>query len=149
MDAAEIEDWHLRSFLQHLAEERQVAAKTQNQALNAIVMFFRHGLEREVGDLHCVNRARSSKRLPTVLSADEAAKVMSALQGMSRLIAGLQLGGGLRLREALQLRLKDIDLERRIVMVREGKGDKDRSTVLPKNLVEPVRQQIETVRQAS
>ncbi len=101
VEPGELEVRHFEAFLQDLAEVRKVAATTQNQALNAIVMFYRHGLEREVGELQGITRARSSKHLPNVLSAQEARQVMEHLDGVPRLIAGIQLGGGLRLKEAL------------------------------------------------
>jgi integron integrase len=123
----------VRSFLSYLAVERKIAASTQNQALNAVLFFFRHGLEKQVADLDAV-RARKKRRLPVVFSPEEVSLVFNHLYGTMRLMAMLTYGCGLRLAECLSLRVKDIDIQRGIVTVRSGKGDKDRTTILPDRL---------------
>jgi integron integrase len=132
MGAAEVE-----AFLSHLAVERNVAAATQNQALNAIVFLYKQVLEIDPGSFHAV-RARPSRRLPTVLSRREVALVINEIPPPIRLIAELMYGGGLRVGEACSVRVMDIDLDRLQLTVRRGKGDKDRVTPLPERLVDPL-----------
>ncbi len=133
---------HVENFLSHLAIDRKVAASTQNQALNAIVFFYRYVLERKLEWLKDVVRAKRPRSLPVVLSRDEVRAVLDRLQGPHHLAACLMYGAGLRLMECLRLRVKDIDFQQRIVFVRRGKGGKDRSTVLPDGLVQPLQQQL-------
>ena len=120
----------IRSFLSYLAVERKIAASTQNQALNAVLFLFRHGLGKQVKDLDAV-RARKKRRLPVVFSPGEVSQVFDHMSGTMRLMAMLTYGGGLRLAECLSLRVQDIDIQRGTVTVRSGKGDKDRTTLLP------------------
>ena len=132
-EVAAVEAQDIRGFLEWLAGT-QVGAKTQNQALNALVAFFRHGMGKEPGEIGEYLRARVSRRLPVVLNRQEAAAVMQDLEARGRpmwLMAGLMLGAGLRQKEVLELRIKDLDLERGAITVRQGKGDKDRITMLP------------------
>ncbi|HEX7063190.1 MAG TPA: integron integrase [Woeseiaceae bacterium] len=121
----------VEGFLTHLAVERRVSASTQNQALSAILFLYRQVLEIELPWLENVVRARKPARLPTVLTPAEVESVLCRLNGIYRLIAQLLYGSGLRLLEALRLRVKDIDFEYRQIIVRDGKGHKDRITVLP------------------
>ena len=133
-------------FLTHLAVEGHVAASTQNQALSALLFLYREVLEREFGWLDEVVRAKKPKRLPVVFTPDEAMAVIQELQGV-RWLMGLQLyGGGLRLNECLRLRVKDLDFEHLQVTVREGKGDKDRITLLPEAVIQPLKQHLVHVR---
>ncbi len=134
------------AFLSHLAVERGVAASTQNQALAALLFLYRHVLGLELGELPEAARARRPKRLPVVLSRDEARRLLAELCDEPRLVAQLLYGSGLRLLEALRLRVKDLDLDRREVLVRAGKGDKDRRTMLAASLVAPLREQLERAR---
>jgi integron integrase len=129
----------LEAFLSHLAVECKVSAGTQNQALQALLFLYRNVLLVELPWLENVTRANRPKRLPVVLSRAEVRAVMAELDGLPWLVAGLLYGGGLRLTEALRLRVKDLDLERGELMVRSGKGAKDRVTVLPGTLVVPLR----------
>jgi integron integrase len=129
----------IRHFLTELAVRGRVAKGTQKQALNALVFLFREGLQRDPGDFSAFDRARRPRRIPTVLSRQECDKLFHELQGTSRLMAELMYGAGLRLTELLRLRVKDVDLEREMVLVRAGKGDKDRATVLPHKLVDRLR----------
>ncbi len=121
----------VRRFLEALAVERKVSASTQNQALNALVFVFKEILQRPLGDLGEVARAQRPKHLPVVLRRDEVQRVLSELTGTHQLMGWLLYGCGLRLNECLTLRVKDIDFEYRQIIVRDGKGEKDRVTVLP------------------
>lgn len=120
----------IEAFLSHLAVDRHVAASTQNQALSAIVFLYKHVLRAEPGRFEAV-RARRPKRLPVVLARDEVRQLLLALDGVHRLMAELMYGSGLRLMECCRLRVKDLDCGRGLITVREGKGDRDRTTLLP------------------
>ncbi|ABE48680.1 integron integrase [Methylobacillus flagellatus] len=130
MGAADIE-----AFLTHLAVKRNVAASTQNQAKSALLYLYREVLEVELPWLDNVTQANVPKRLPVVLSVSEVQSVLAGLSGTHALVAALLYGGGLRLMEAVRLRVKDVDIERREIVVREGKGFKDRVTMLPESVV--------------
>lgn len=136
----------VRGFLTHLAREKTVSASTQNQALNAIVFLYRHVLQEDVGDFSGFHPARLPRRLPTVLSRDEVARMLAHMSGMHWMIAALLYGSGLRLAECLSLRVKDVDFGRRIITVRDGKGAKDRAVMLPSSVESPLRHHIEDVR---
>jgi len=142
MGAPELEAW-----LSHLARERNVAASTQSQALAAALFLYRHVLRIELPWLDGVVRANRPKRLPVVLTEREVRDVLSRLSGVNALIGGLLYGSGLRLMECLQLRVKDLDLDYVQLTVREGKGAKDRVTVLPATMKGPLRRHLELVRQ--
>ena len=135
----------LNRFLTHLAVQEHVAASTQNQALSAILFLYEHVLERQLDRIEGVVRARRPKRLPVVLTVDEVSRVMAHLTGDKWLIAMLLYGGGLRLLEALRLRVKDLDFERCEITVREGKGDKDRVTMLPQAVIRPLQEHLRRV----
>jgi integron integrase len=136
----------MESFLTHLAVNRNVAASTQNQALSALLFLYRDVLAREMPWLDNVTRAKKPSRLPVVLTHAEVVRLLKLLSGTKWLMASLLYGSGLRLLECLRLRVHDIDIERRQIMVRNGKGGKDRATVLPDPLIESLRRQIEQVR---
>jgi integron integrase len=138
---------HITSFLSALATDGHVSASTQNQALCAVLFMYRVVLGRDLGDIQGVVRARALKRLPVVLSRSEVKAVLAHLEGTSQLVVGLLYGGGLRLREALELRVKDLDLERGQVTVRQGKGRKDRVTTLPERLKGGISKHLEETRQ--
>lgn len=129
----------VEQFLTHLAVHRKVSAATQNQALQALLFLYRHVLAIELPWLDNVTRAGSAKRLPVVLSRDEVQALLSQLHGTPWLIANLLYGSGLRLMEALRLRVKDLALERDELIVRDGKGGKDRLTMVPAALDVPLR----------
>jgi integron integrase len=137
MGAPEIE-----AFLTHLAQDENVAASTQNQAFNALLFLYRNVLHIELDVPINALRAKRSQHLPTVLSKDEAARVLAGLQGLHQLMAKLLYGSGLRLMECLRLRVKDIDFEQYQIVVRAGKGEKDRVTMLPASLVGPLKTQL-------
>lgn len=138
MGAREVE-----AFLTHLAIERGVSASTQNQAKAALLFLYREVLNLPLPWLEDVTAAKVSRRLPVVLTAREVRDVLLELHGTVGLVASLLYGTGMRLLEGLRLRVKDVEFERREIVVREGKGAKDRVTVLPENLMAPLRQQIE------
>jgi integron integrase len=142
----ELDGSHVESFLSHLAVQRHVAAATQAQALAALLFLYKHVLNVDLPWVDSVVRATRPKKLPVVLTRDEVRRVLSHLEGTMRLIASLLYGSGLRVLEALRLRVKDVDLERRLLLIRDGKGAKDRVTLLPDSLVEPMRRQLEDVR---
>jgi integron integrase len=136
----------LQDFLSHLAVEKRVASSTQNQALNAIVFFYRHVLEKDIENELSALRAKQRRHLPVVLTEREVRQVFGELSGVHRLTTMLIYGCGLRLQECLSLRIKDIDFERNMVIVRSGKGDKDRRTVLPESLKDDLIKQIGVIR---
>ena len=142
-DMAETE---INAFLTYLAVKEKVAASTQNQALSALLFLYRHVLGREVGDLGEVLRARKPKRLPVVMTREEVKAVLSHLEGDKWLMASLMYGAGLRLMECLRLRVQDIDFSRNEIIVRDGKGPKDRVTMLPESLKAPLREHLKKVK---
>jgi integron integrase len=135
----------VNGFLSHLAVDLQVSASTQNQALAALLFLYRDLLERDL-DLEGVVRARTRKRLPVVLSQEEVRAVLTRLDGSEALVAGLLYGSGLRLMEALRLRVQDLDFAGNAITVRDGKGGKDRRTLLPRRMAEELRQHLQAVR---
>jgi integron integrase len=136
----------IEAFLTHLAIEEHVAASTQNQALSALLFLYREVLHQELDYPIAAVRAKESQHLPAVLTKDEARRVIAQLSGIYQLQAKLLYGSGLRLLECLRLRVKDLDFERRALIVRDTKGDEDRVTMLPDSLVEPLRDQLQRVR---
>jgi len=136
----------IQSYLNYLAEERKVAASTQNQALNAIVFFFREVLKRDPGDFSDFVGARRPTHIPEVLTRSEIESLLDAMFGVNQLMAGLLYGAGLRLMECIRLRVKDIDFEARHLTVRDGKGRKDRKTMLPERFQDSLKQQLEHAR---
>ncbi|MFC1579614.1 integron integrase [Thermodesulfobacteriota bacterium] len=136
----------VKNFMTHLALDRSVAISTQNQAFNAILFLFRHVLDKQIDEIGEAVRAKKKPRLPTVLTKSEVGRLFNQLSGVYLLMAKIIYGCGLRLRECLHLRIKDIDFERGTVIVRGGKGDKDRETVLPERLKIVLREHIDSVR---
>ncbi len=134
------------SFLAHLATRRRVSASTQNQAFSALLFLYRDVLHRELTGLESVPRAKRPERVPLVLSREEVGQILTQLHGSLRLMAALLYGSGLRLLECARLRIKDVDFDRSELTVRDGKGQKDRVTLLPAGLAQPLRRQIERVR---
>lgn len=136
----------VRSFLGHLTEEENVSSSTQNQAFNAILFLYRYVLQTELGAIGLIPRALRHARIPVVLSRHEVQLVLHHLDYPYQLMSAILYGSGLRLRECIRLRIKDIDLENGEIVVREGKGEKDRYTILPKLLITPVEEQIARVK---
>lgn len=145
-DPASLEGRDLRNYLSSLAIEKKVSASTQNQALNAIVFLFRHVLGKDVGDELSAVRAQQRRRLPVVLAINEIQQIFRYMTGVHRLMAKLTYGCGLRLHECLKLRIKDIDFEQNMVIVRSGKGDRDRRTVLPESVKGELGEHISEIR---
>jgi integron integrase len=137
----------ITGFLNHLAVEGGVAASTQNQALNAIVFLYRRVLQVDPPELQGLVRAKHSRRLPVVLTPDEVGSLLRRLDGPSRLVASLLYGSGLRLLEALTLRVKDLDFDCGEIRVRDGKGRKDRVVPLPRALAGALRVHLERARE--
>lgn len=143
-EMAEVE---VNKFLTHLAVNEKVSASTQNQALSALLFLYRSVLDRQFGQLGDVIRARHSRRLPVVLTRDEVRAVLNALKGQQRLIAVLMYGTGMRLMECLRLRVKDLDFGAGEIIIRQGKGDKDRRTMLPERTRASLQRHLERVKQ--
>jgi integron integrase len=133
MGAAEVE-----AFLSHLATDREVAAGTQNQAKHAVLFLYKEVLGIDLPWLSGITSAKASRRLPVVLTQAETARLLSRTSGLPGLIVQMLYGTGMRLMEALRLRVKDVDMQRRQIVIRGGKGDKDRVTMLPEALVAPL-----------
>jgi integron integrase len=136
----------IAAFLTWLATNRRVSASTQNQAFSAVLFLYREVLHIEIGPVEHVPRARMPVRVPVVLSREEVARIMKHLDGVMWMIVALLYGAGLRLQECLELRVKDIDLERRQIVIRRGKGQKDRPTVLPIAVIEPLSRHLDSVK---
>jgi len=134
---------HINQFLTFLAVKRNVAASTQNQALNAIVFMYKHLLNQNTTNIGEYVRAKRSQRLPVVLTKDEANELFKHLNGVYKLIAGLLYGSGLRIMECMRLRIKDVDFKYKCITVRDGKGQKDRVTMLPDKITHRLKLQIE------
>jgi len=134
----------INEFLTHLAVDRKVAASTQNQAFSAILFLYRKVLKLEISV--DAERAKKPERLPVVLSIEEVRRLLLEIpQGVLRVLAGLMYGSGLRLMEACRIRIKDVDFDRRQIMVRDGKGEKDRVVPLPQKLLPALKRQVDTV----
>jgi integron integrase len=137
----------IRQFIAHLVSEKKVSASTQNQALSAILFLYRHVLfikldESGLADL----RPERSKSMPVVLSKEEVKAVISSLTGVYKLVVQVLYGSGLRVMECMRLRVKDIDFDNHQIIVRDGKGEDDRFTILPDGVIEPLRQHLEQVK---
>ena len=141
LGAAEVEQ-----FLTYLAVEGKVAAATQNQAKSALLFLYRQVLEIELPWLDNVEQAKTPKRLPVVLTRAETQAILSRLQGTHWLIANLLYGTGMRIMECLRLRIKDIEFTRKEILIRDGKGFKDRVTMLPETLINPLREHLKNVK---
>jgi integron integrase len=136
----------ISAYLAWLAVNQKVSASTQNQASSAILFLYRDVLGVDPGAVDHVPRASTPVRVPVVLTVDELRRVLDQMRGVSLLIASLLYGSGLRLQECLETRVKDIDFERRQIVVRRGKGQKDRLTVLPERVIETLRAHLDEVR---
>jgi len=134
------------SFLQHLVVRRNVSASTQNQALNALVFFYDHVLKLSLGELGDFVRAKRPKKLPVVLTRSEIARLLDNMEGKQKLMASLIYGTGMRLMDCVRLRAKDVDFGYRQIVIREGKGRKDRIVPLPERLITDLKEHLEEVR---
>src|ERR1043166_7411919 len=138
----EMAEEEVAEFLTHLARDLNVAASTQNQALSALLFLYKEVLKHEIGWLEKVERAKKPPKLPVVLSRSEVKQIFAHLHGIPKLMAGLLYGSGLRLMECVRLRAKDVDFELAQITVRDAKGGKDRVTMLPLNLADPLRRHL-------
>ena len=135
----------IQKFLNYLAVEKQVSSSTQNQALQAILYLYKNIIKKEIGWLEEIIKAHRSKRLPVVFTKSEVREIFINLSGVPKIICSLLYGSGLRLGEALELRVKDINFEYRQIIVREAKGDKDRITTLPDKIIPELKQHLNKV----
>ena len=142
----EMAEAEVAEFLTHLARDRDVSASTQNQALSAVLFLYKEVLKHEIGWLEKVERAKKPPKLPVVLSRGEVKQIFAYLHGVPKLMAGLLYGSGLRLMECVRLRVKDVDFALAQINVRDAKGGKDRLTMLPLNLSEPLRRHLVRVK---
>ncbi len=140
---AEMAEPEVAAFLSHLAVTRNVAASTQNQALNALVFVYKNVLERPLQEINGVVRAKKPQKLPVVLTVEEVGEVLGGLSGVVWLIVCLQYGSGLRLKESVRLRVKDIEFAHRAIIVRDGKGGKDRVVTLSDEIIVPLQRHLE------
>lgn len=136
----------IEAFLTMLATDRKVSASTHNQALSALLFLYREVLDIDLPWLDNINRPNRPKRLPSVLSKDEVSRLLAAMEGKVGLLARLLYGTGMRLTEGLRLRVKDVEFDRRVIIVREGKGSKDRVVMLPRGLEAALKAQMATGR---
>jgi integron integrase len=136
-----------RNYLSHLAMKQRVSASTQNQAFNAVLFLYRHVLGKETGNLGNTVRAKSGQKLPAVFTVDEMKQLFGQMNGIYRLIAELIYGSGMRVMEFARLRVKDIDFGADTIFIRSGKGDKDRSTVLPTAVKERLLEHLKGVKE--
>ena len=136
----------INTFLTHLAVKEKVSASTQNQALAALLFLYRHVIGREIGDLGTVIRARKPTHLPVVMTRDEVKAVLSNLSEDKWLMASLMYDAGMRLMECLRLRVKDIDFARNEITIHDGKGSKDRITMLPESFKLPLQEHFKKVK---
>ena len=132
----------IRAYLSHLAIERHVAASTQTVALSALLFLYHQVLQIDSPYIDDIERAKRTERLPVVFTRAEVRQILTHLDGVQHLIASLLYGTGMRLMEGLRLRVKDVDFEYRQIAVRDGKGHKDRLTMLPNSLIEPLQLQL-------
>ncbi len=143
---AEMAEPEINAFLTHLAVKDRVSASTQTQVLSALLFLYRHVVGREIGNLGEVIRARKHRHMPVVMTREETRAFLSCLKGDKWLMASLMYGAGLRLMECLRLRVQDIDFARKEILVRDGKGAKDRITMLPDSLKTPLQDHLKMVK---
>jgi len=143
---ADMGEKEISAFVSDLALNQNVAASTQNQALNAIVFLYKHVLEIDLGDFGPMERAKKPEKIPVVMSKEEVDRVLSFMSGINRLMAQVLYGSGLRVKECMRLRVKDIDFFMNQIIVINGKGAKDRSTLLPEKIVPLLKDQLSRVK---
>jgi len=137
----------IKKYLEYLATERDVAGSTQRQALNALVFLYAKALNKPLGEIGPYERPKKPKRLPVVFTKSETARVLQKMSGTYALMAGLLYGSGLRLKECIRLRVKDVDFESRQILVRDGKGAKDRLTMLPEKYMPTLQEHLVKVKE--
>lgn len=136
----------INKFLSHLATEKHVSASTQNQALSALLFLYKNVLHKELGDFGDVIRAKRSKKIPVVFTKDEVRSILKNLKDEKQLMASLLYGSGLRLTECLRLRVKDVDFDNKQIIVRDGKGEKDRITLLSEKIIPHLKKHLSGIR---
>jgi site-specific recombinase XerD len=141
-----LEGKDVKNFLSHIPLRERVSASTQNQAFNALLYLFRNVLQKNLSDLSDTVRARRKRRLPVVLTREEVNRLFSFLEGPYLLMAQLLYGSGLRLLECIRLRVKDIDFASNLLIVRSGKGEKDRATILPDKIKESLESHLQRIK---
>lgn len=144
---ADMDASHISSFLTYLAVQRKVTSSTQNQALCALVFLYRHVVKKELGQFDDLVYAKRPSKLPVVFTPDEIKRLMMQLDGTVWVMAQLPYGAGLRLMECIRLRVKDIDFGYKQIVVRDGKGQKDRVTMLPEIIIGPLQRHLSKVKQ--
>jgi integron integrase len=137
----------IQKFLNYLAIDRNVSSSTQNQALQGILYLYKYVVKKDVGWIEDIKRIKRIKHLPVVFSRVEAAEILSRLDGIPKLFVSLLYGTGMRINECLSLRVKDIDFEMNQIIVRDGKGEKDRITVMPQKLIQPLKEHLARVKE--
>ncbi len=143
---SELSETHIREYLSYLAIDKNVSASTQNQAFNAIIVLYKHVLKIELDDINGIERAKRRRKIPVVFSPAEAKSVLANMSGVNKLMASLLYGTGMRLMECVRLRIKDVDFSDNRIIVRDGKGKKDRITILPETLIDILKLQIKRVK---
>ena len=136
----------IRDYLNYLSLSQNVSYSTQNQALNAIIFLYKNVIKKELGDLN-FEKAKRVKHIPVVLSKNEVNLILDKIEGIVKLIVSLLYGSGLRLNECLRIRIKDVDVDYMQIIIRDGKGEKDRRTMIPGSLINQLKKQIEKVKQ--
>jgi integron integrase len=136
----------IRKFINNLSTNHHVSSSTQNQALQSILFLYKEILKTNIGWIEEIKRVERIKHIPVVFSREEAKTILSHMKGVTRLIASLLYGGGLRLNECLRLRVKDIDFDYKQIIIRDGKGEKDRRTTLPVSLIPALQKQIKRIK---
>ncbi|MBN2403458.1 MAG: integron integrase [Spirochaetes bacterium] len=145
-DPEKMAEKEINEFVTYLALKENVSASTQNQALCAVIFLYKQILKKEIGNLDGLIWSKKPKKIPIVLSREEIKRLLSELSGIHRIMANLLYGSGLRLLECLRLRVKDIDFDYNQIIVRDGKGQKDRVTALPETIISPIKDHLEKVK---
>jgi integron integrase len=142
----QLQESDLSKFLSHLATHQKTAASTQNQATSALLFLYRNVLQQDLEWIHNIQRAKTNFKIPTVFSREEVRNILKQLDGTTWIMASLLYGSGLRLMECLRLRIKDIDFSCKQIVVRDGKGARDRVTLLPESLITPLKNHLQRVK---
>jgi integron integrase len=142
----QLQESDLSKFLSHLATDQKTAASTQNQATSALLFLYRNILKQDLEWIHNIQRAKTNFRIPIVFSREEVRNILKQLDGTIYIMASLLYGSGLRLMECLRLRIKDLDFHSKQIVVRDGKGARDRVTLLPESLIAPLKRHLERVK---
>jgi site-specific recombinase XerD len=145
LSPTKLDSTHVKSFLTQIVVERNISRSSQNQAFNALLFFYRHVLEKDLDNISDVVRSRKRKNLPVVLTKEEVSRLLDHMSGIYLLMAQIIYGGGLRLRECVNLRIKDIDFDRNSISIIAGKGNKDRQTLLSETVKDELKNHVKTI----